>query len=172
MDAAVKHRRSLIAAGVVLLAVGLAAGAVMLAAPTQTERLNPGMRISVVTPPAPVVDPGGVMEVGRLTEGYRHVPPPAPQPVDGMETETGWWHAPSSSPDDFWIEPSAPEPAVVVTSVEAAGPRDSLGFGFEPMAASDRRVMRSAPPERRPEEGEGGRPEIVPVSGERSAVFY
>jgi len=171
MDAAVRHRRLLIAAGAAVVALGLAAGATLIAAPTDTEARGPGLKIAVVTPPAPAIEPGTVMEVGQLTDGYRHVPPPAPQPIEWVEMESGWWDA-SSDPDDLWIEDGRPEPEVVVTPIEPPERRDSMGFGFEPVAASDRRVMRSAPPERRPDEGEGRRPEIVPVSGERGAVFY
>ncbi|HEV7227996.1 hypothetical protein [Brevundimonas sp.] len=171
MDALVRRRRLVIAAGAAVVALGLAAGATLIVGPTETQARGPGLKIAVVTPPAPAIEPGGVMEVGQLTDGYRHVPPPAPQPIEWVETEPGWWDAPSD-PDDLWIEPRSPAPAVVVTAVETPERRDSMGFGFEPVAASDRRVMRSAPPERRPDEGEGRRPEIVPVSGERGAVFY
>jgi len=171
MDAAVKHRRLLIAAGAAVLALGLAAGATLIAAPTETEARGPGLRIAVVTPPAPAIEPGALMEVGQLTDGYRHVPTPTPQPIEWVEMESGWWDQPAD-PDDLWIQPRRSEPEAVVTTIEAPERRDSMGFGFEPVAASDRRVIRSAPAERRPEEGEGRRPEIVPVSGERGAVFY
>jgi hypothetical protein len=178
----VRHRRIAVAAVVGLAAVGLVATATGLKAGSESSNDgSPALKIALFTPPPPMIEPGEVMGVGELTDGYRHVPPPEPEPVEWVEMEEGWWDEPVPLPEPRY-ERVSQDPASEPRPVEPAN-GDAMGFGFEPVEAADRRIIRSAPPERQPgpEVELGGRTEVttsyrrpppVAVTGERRAIFY
>jgi hypothetical protein len=172
MDISPSHRRLAIAAGVGAIALGLAAGVATMRSGSAERRTGEALQIALFTPPPPVVEAGSTLEVGELTDGYEHRPAPPPEPVEWVEFEEGWWDADPQDPPGPVPPSPRPEPVPVAIPVEP-GPRgDSLGFGFEPRAEAEKRVMRSAPPERRPTFEGGEAPPRVVVSGERQAVFY
>lgn len=160
----VRARRIAVAASVAVVALGLAAGTAALRAEGSVAQGGPGLRIAVVTPPAPVVKPGAVMEVGDLTDGYVHRTAPPPERVEWVEFEPVAWQ-----------DPPLPQPRPVQVDVRDAAPQgtieparvDSMGLGFEPVAEVDRRV-RTPPRAIRVEAPQ----QTIVVEGERTALFY
>lgn len=192
MRLSISHRRLAIAAGVGVIALGLAAGAAVLTPSGAAEAKGGALKIALFTPPVPKIDPGETMEVGELTDGYVHRPAPRRETIEWVEFDDGWWEADEQDPprEVAYLPPSR-EPEVPPPPEEVRR-SDSMGFGFEPRAEAERRVVRSAPVDRRPppHAGEapprmrsappdrgplpqGGRaPPRIIVSGERQAVFY
>ncbi len=78
------------AAGVARLPGGGGAAAIM----------GEGLRIEVVQPPAPEIDPGGRMDVGELVDGYQHVSLRQSDSGDRFDD----YYA------DAWLEPLPPLP--------------------------------------------------------------
>ena len=171
MEVSISHRRLAVAAGVGVIALGLAAGAAVLTPSGSAEARGEALQIALFTPPTPKIDPGETMEVGELTDGYVHRPAPPPEPIEWVEFDEGWWEVEGQDP---------PREVAYVPVAEAAPaepprerPRgDSMGFGFDSREEAETRVMRSAPPERRPMPQGAEAPPRVTVSGERQAVFY
>ena len=101
-----------------------AAGSAMILQPDSQRRgipasKGPGVSISVVDPKEPVLTPGGVMEVGELSDGYEHrrYSRPAdyqPLPYDDFEAEPPVRAEPRrmERPREVVYEP-APPPVIV-----------------------------------------------------------
>ena len=174
-----KHRLG-IAAGVGVVALGLAAAGAAVLTPSGDAQARGGtLKIALFSPPPPKVDPGDPMEVGELTDGYVHRPPPEPEPIEWVEFDDGWWETPPQDPPRQVAYVSQPADPIAIEPPRAEVRRtDSLGLGFESRADAETRVMRSAPPERRPIADQGAlppgadRPAPAPVTGERLALFY
>ena len=173
MELSISHRRLAVAAGVGVIALGLAAGAAVLTPSGPAEARGEALKIALFTPPTPEIDPGETMEVGELTDGYVHRPAPRPEPIEWVEFEEGWWDVGMQDPPQPapWTRPEDAEPQVE-PQPEAEPRRDAMGFGFDSRADAEKRVMRSAPPERRPMPQGAEAPPRVMISGERQAVFY
>ncbi|HEV2082631.1 MAG TPA: hypothetical protein VGR32_09285 [Brevundimonas sp.] len=174
MELSISQRRLAVAAGVGVLALGLAAGVATMGPRDAARADGPALQIALFTPPPPVIEPGTTMEVGELTDGYVHRPAPRPEPIEWVEFDEGWWDASVQDPPPAASWTPAAEAPPVDPTVEPAPEtrRDSMGFGFDTREEAEKRVMRSAPPERRPLPQGGEAPPRVMVSGERQAVFY
>lgn len=173
-----KHRLG-IAAGVGVVALGLAAGAAVMSPGQRAPRGGETLKIALFTPPPPPIEVGEVMDVGEMTDGYVHHPVPKPEPIEWVEFEEGWWDVPTpEAPRQVSYVRSDPDPIPVEAPRPADRGGDRMGLGFDSRAESERRVMRSAPPERQPgtppptSAQQGDRPAPVAVTGERLALFY
>lgn len=97
-------------AAVAVLGLG-AAGVARLPGGGGAPAAGEGLRIEVVQPPAPAVDPGSRMDVGELVDGYRHVSLRRPEPDDSF----GEFYA------EAWLEPLPPLPEPPRLRREASG---------------------------------------------------
>ncbi|WP_125257017.1 hypothetical protein [Brevundimonas fluminis] len=172
MELSISHRRLAVAAGVGVIALGLAAGAAVLTPSGSAEAKGEALKIALFTPPAPKIDPGETMEVGELTDGYVHRPAPRPEPIEWVEFDEGWWDVDDQEPPQQVAHAPTVEPIPVRPAPPERSGGDAMGFGFDSREQAERRVMRSAPPERRPMPQGAEAPPRVMVSGERQAVFY
>lgn len=136
------------------------------------------MAVEVVTPVEPAVEPGGVMEVGDLVDGYTHV---AIRPqADGPDVyDTAYQTA--------WVEPAPPEPSSTVwrsdgavvrpTQPQAEVVRSGGQFGFDapgPDYAAERRARQERLDRMQAEQAAVGRPGAPTASPEldRESAFY
>lgn len=89
-------------AAVAVLGLGAAGVARLPAGSGPAVLAGEGLRIEVVQPPAPAIDPGSRMDVGELVDGYRHVAYRRAEP-QGLDVLYA----------DAWLEqlPPLPEPA-------------------------------------------------------------
>lgn len=172
MDISPSHRRLAIAAAVGVIALGLAAGVAALRPAPADRQTGRALQIALFTPPPPVVEAGARMEVGDLTDGYEHRPAPEPQPVVWEEFEEGGGDAEVQDPPAPVAAVPPPEPIPVNAPSRGDARGDSMGFGFDSRAEAETRVMRPAPPERRPLPQGTETPPRPVISGERQAVFY
>ena len=101
-------------AAVAVLGLG-AAGVARLPGGGAAPAPGEGLRIEVVQPPAPAVDPGSRMDVGELVDGYRHVNVRRGAPEDAF----GEFYA------EAWLEPAPPlpEPPRLRRDAPGADPR-------------------------------------------------
>ncbi|MBU1325890.1 MAG: hypothetical protein KJ676_11660 [Alphaproteobacteria bacterium] len=172
MDISPSHRRLAIATGVGVIALGLAAGVAAMRPAPADRQTGQALQIALFTPPPPVIEAGTRMEVGDLTDGYEHRPAPEPDPVAWAEFEEGVWDVEVQDPPAPVAAVPPPEPIPVNAPSRDGARGDSMGFGFDSRAEAETRVMRPAPPERRPlPEGAEAPPRRV-TSGERQALFY
>lgn len=123
---------------VAVLGLG-AAGAARVPGGGMEKPFADGLRIEVVQPPPPAIEPGARMDVGELVDGYRHVSrprpdrsgfddyhvdawleplPPLPEPARWRRESRPVDHAPPE------VRPTAPQPA----TDERPGPRNPYGF--------------------------------------------
>ena len=132
-----------ITAGVVMVAI--TAG--ILLQPTKDRSpppvRGPAVSIAVVAPREPVPEPGGVMDVGELADGYTHRAYARPVDVRALP-DYGYDDAPPPPPEprrDERPRIMAPEPAPAPVIVERREPR-RWSFGFDqprPDYAAERR---------------------------------
>lgn len=136
------------------------------------------MAVEVVVPVEPAVEPGGVMEVGDLVDGYNHV---AIQPqAEGPDVY-------ESSYQTAWVEPLPPEPAPTVwrsdgavvrpTQPQAEMTRSGGQFGFDapgPDYAAERRARQERLDRMQAEQAARGSPGAPAASPEldRESAFY
>jgi len=163
---------------VVVAAVGLLAlrAPAEATVPDSSER----MQVEVVAPIEPVVDPGGVMDVGELVDGYTHV---AIQPqAEGPDVydpvyQTAWIEPlpPVPAPrvwrsDGATVSPTQPQPEVETT-------RSGGMFGFDdpqPDYAAERRAREERLDRIQAEQAARGRAGAVAASPglDRDSAFY
>lgn len=168
----VHRKRLLVATGVGVVALGLAGGVALMSPGKRARAAEPALQIALFTPPPPAIEPGETLDVGELTDGYEHRPPPRPEPIEWVEAEDGWWATSwQDPPPPAWPEREEPEtaPTAVVAEPEKT---DAMGFGFDTREQAERRLIRSAPPERQIAADGGVSPARVTASGERQALFY
>lgn len=134
------------AAGVVACA-GLATAALLRAPLPQPGRISSddAVRVEVVAPVEPVVQPGARMEVGELVDAYEHVPIPARDPdmdVYDATYQTAWIEPPPrNEPRVRWTQEAANVRPPDVAPVVAHTSR----FGFDaptPDYAAERRARQ------------------------------
>lgn len=164
----VRARRSAVAVTVGVAALGLAAGTAALRGAEREGDRGPALKIAVVTPPAPRIQPGEVMEVGELTDGYVHRPAPRPDPIDWVEFEPVVWDEPATTYVSRPARTEADDDRPLPVEPPAVPPSDRLGLGFEPVAEAGRRIRPPVP--RTPPVPEAA--PVVVVAGERTALFY
>lgn len=87
-------------AAVAILGLGAAGAAGLPGGGGAVASMGEGLRIEVVQPPAPEIEPGSRMDVGELVDGYRHVSFERPDFRDRFEE----FYA------DAWLEPLPPLP--------------------------------------------------------------
>lgn len=87
-------------ATVAVLGLGAAGAAGLPGGGGAVASMGEGLRIEVVQPPAPEIEPGSRMDVGELVDGYRHVSFERPDFRDRFEE----FYA------DAWLEPLPPLP--------------------------------------------------------------
>lgn len=87
-------------AAVAILGLGAAGAAGLPGGGGAVASMGEGLRIEVVQPPAPEIEPGSRMDVGELVDGYRHVSFERPDFRDRFEE----FYA------DAWLEPLPPPP--------------------------------------------------------------
>lgn len=136
------------------------------------------MAVEVVAPVEPVVEPGGVMEVGELVDGYNHVAiQPQAEGPDGYD----------AAYQTAWVEPLPPEPAprvwrsdgavVSPTQPQAEVTRSGGQFGFDtpgPDYAAERRARQERLDRMQAEQaarGSPGAPGAAPGL-DRDSAFY
>lgn len=108
------------------------------------------LNIAVVAPTEPEVQPGGVMPVGELVDGYEHDPAPMAalpnDPFDDIHVETAWVEPEPAPPPPVSgmavIRTDAPQPGTEPIRLD---PRDrSYGFSQPRPDYAARRAERQA----------------------------
>lgn len=170
-----------VAGGAVVVAAGV--GLLALRAPMAEQAAFDSagrMQVEVVAPVEPVVEPGGVMEVGELVDGYTHVAiqPQAEGPdVYDAAYQTAWIEPlpPEPGPrvwrsDGAVVRPTQPQPEVEVV-------RSGGMFGFDepqPDYAAERRAREERLDRIQAEQAARGRAGgVMPAPGlDRDSAFY
>lgn len=126
------------ATAVAVAAVGLGAASMLKSGSHVTGEFGEGLKIAVVQPVEPKVQPGGVMDVGELTDGFTYVRAQMQPPVDSLD-DNSWDDLPPLPP----LEPEprrvayreAREPAVLYVPPQPPQPvrvqREERSFGFD-----------------------------------------
>jgi hypothetical protein len=163
------------------LAVVAAAGlVVLLMRGPAGQALSGGMRVEVVAPAEPEVQPGSTMEVGQLVDGYSHVElPTAAEPADAYDADY----------QTAWVEPLPPlrEPSPTVWRSDAVDEptyrpgaevtRSGGRYGFDepgPDYAAERRARQERLDRIQADQAARGRAG-TPVAGpdlDRESAFY
>lgn len=128
------------------LAVGVAAFAAMEPRPVTTGSHGAALQIALVAPKEPEVGGGSVMDVGELTDGYKHRPY-VPARYTPVETWTDDYADDLPTPSRArWVPAAEEVRAAAVEFVEDVRQRP-LSFGFDrprPDYAEERRQRREA----------------------------
>jgi hypothetical protein len=134
------------------------------------------MAVEVVAPVEPTVEPGGVMEVGELVDGYTHVAiqPQAEGPDLYDEAYQTAWVEPLPSEPRVWRSDGA---VVRPTQPQAEVTRSGGQFGFDapgPDYAAERRARQDRLDRMQAEQATRDSPGVPSASREldRDSAFY
>lgn len=165
-------------AGAAVVVAAVATFALMRGSPSAFMPDGARMQVEVVPPNEPEVQPGGVMEVGELVDGYSHVAI-HPQAVAEDVYEAGYQTA--------WVEPPEPEPVSTTWRSDGAVVRptqpqeETTGsggrFGFDapgPDYAAERRARQERLDRIQAEQAAGGSPGAPTTAPglDRDSAFY